>query len=112
MIIKKTKKDDVTILTPVGRLDVTGSDIFEQYYNELFEEGVHNLVVDCSGLEFLSSSGLRVLLVIMNKMSNASGKMVICCSNDHILDVFSLASFDKVIPIKSTIDEAIKTFKK
>jgi len=106
MIIKVKKDNNITIIQPAGRLDVAGAEDFENTTEKLLEEGSDKFLIDCSGLEFLSSSGLRILLILHNKLENISGKMAICCVNKNINDVFNLSLFNKVVHIAVTKEEA------
>jgi anti-sigma B factor antagonist len=109
-IINVEKEKELTVIKPSGRLDVSGSDIFEKTSDKLINEGARLFLIDCSQVEFLSSSGLRVLLILHNKLENTGGKMLICCPNERVMDVFNLSRFDKVIRIVPTKEEAKKLF--
>ena len=61
--------------------------------------GVTELVLDFSRLEYLSSAGLRVILMAQ-KLMNAQGKMTVCHVNDIIMEVFEVTGFIDILTIE------------
>jgi len=88
-----------------GRFDTTGAITAEMPINALAGER-SALVIDLSGLEFLSSYGLRVLLVAAKIMRGKGGKLVLFCPDNHVFRVLRMARADDLIPIYSTAHAA------
>ncbi len=65
-------------LNQVGRLDSTNARAFESIVIDHLSKGEQRLIVDFSRLNFISSSGLRVLLIAAKKLSATQGKLVLC----------------------------------
>ena len=63
-------------------------------------EGIKELVLDLSGLEYLSSAGLRVVLSTFKTVSAAEGKMTICNANEMVSKVFELTGFGNIVAIE------------
>ena len=81
-----------------GRVDTTTAPKLE---SELMEDisGITALTLDFSGVEYISSAGLRVLLV-MQKLMNKQGKMVINNVNDEIMEIFEVTGFVDILTIE------------
>ena len=98
MNIKKTLSDSTLTIALEGRLDTTTSPQLEDELNEVLA-GVKELVFDFSGLDYLSSAGLRVLLSAQKRMSN-QGSMKLCHVNDSVKEVFDITGFSDFLTIE------------
>lgn len=94
------KKEDGTTLTLSleGRLDTTTSPMLEAELKHSVE-GVTELVIDMAALEYISSSGLRVLLSAQ-KVMNRQGKMSIRNVNETIMEIFEVTGFADILTIE------------
>lgn len=99
-IMKITKKQEGSVLEIKleGRLDTMTSPQFEAEVVKSIS-GVTELVLDFSGLEYLSSAGLMVLLGAQKTM-NKQGKMVVKHVNDTIMEVFDITGFSDILTIE------------
>lgn len=98
MKITKQKNDRTLTVFPEGRLDTaTAPELEEALKGEL--EEVSALILDLEALEYLSSAGLRVLLVIQKKM-NQQGTMVVRNVNEMIMEIFDVTGFCKILTIE------------
>ncbi len=98
MTINKTKNGNELTVTPVGRLDTTTAGELEAVFKESLD-GVESLVVDLKDLEYISSSGLRVLISAYKKMS-AQGSMKIVSANEMIAEIFEVTGFAGILTIE------------
>ncbi len=94
--------DDVLVLLPVGRLDSGNARSFESVVMDRIGSGERRLIVDFSRLDFISSSGMRVLLIAAKALKANEGKLVLCDMKNHIEEVFRISGFDRIIPIKES----------
>ncbi|HWR22692.1 MAG TPA: STAS domain-containing protein [Feifaniaceae bacterium] len=98
MTIKKEENGPELTLTLSGRLDTTTAPQLEaELKNSL--AGVTALTLDFSGLEYLSSAGLRVILAAQKTM-NRQGKMTVRHVNEIILEVFEVTGFSDILTIE------------
>lgn len=81
-----------------GRLDTTTSPLLEAELKENLE-GVTDLIFDFSQLEYISSAGLRVMLMAQ-KMMNAQGNMIVKNVNEIVMEVFEVTGFDEILTIE------------
>ena len=94
--IKKNAED--AIIELAGRLDTTTAPALDKTINEDIE-GVKNLVLDFSGLEYISSAGLRVLLSAQKKMQKI-GSMKVKNVCEEVMDVFEMTGFADILVIE------------
>ena len=98
MIINKTQTDNEMLLELSGRLDTTTAPELEAEINSA-PDGVSHLTLGFSGLEYLSSAGLRVLLMAQKKMASLGG-MVVKNVNETIMEVFQITGFSDILTIE------------
>ena len=101
-------KADAVVWALSGKLDATTAKTFEDKILGVINSGTQRLVVDLSQLEYVSSSGLRVLLLAAKRLQGTGGKIVLCSMKDHVRQVFDLAGFSSILSIYGSRDEAIK----
>lgn len=95
------------ILGLSNRLDAVTSKPVEERILGLIDGGDHRLVVDLSRLEYVSSAGLRVLLLAAKRMKAAGGRLAVCSPTDHVRQVFEISGFASVLSVYGSRDEAI-----
>jgi anti-anti-sigma factor len=108
MHIQEEKKDDYIILKLTGRIDSTNSLEFEKKILGLFTENTNKLIIDCTELDYISSSGLRVFLMAMKKIKSIQGSLAICSMQDQIKEVFDISGFTGIFSIYDTQQEAVE----
>jgi serine/threonine-protein kinase RsbW len=102
--------DAVTVLPLSGRMDAqTGPDI-KARAQELIEQGTRHLLIDLSAVEFLSSSGLRTLLLIRKELLILGGELRLAAPQPHVREVFDLTGFAQVFALHDTVEEARLAF--
>ena len=95
-IVKELNKNELTI-KPVGEINsVTAPELEEVIKNDL--DGVDRLIFDFSELEYLSSAGLRVLLVAQRLMSK-KGQMSVRHVNSNVMEILEITGFNNVLDI-------------
>jgi anti-anti-sigma factor len=107
MDMVETKQGDVFVVAPAGRIDSTTSDALEQALTKAIDVGELRLVIDLDGVSYISSAGLRVLLVVAKRLKAKRGTLVLCALGDGVRQVFDLAGFLPLFLVESTRDLAI-----
>ena len=97
MTIEKTMTGAVAVLKMIGRLDTTTAPELEATIDGC-TAGIRELVLDCSGLEYVSSAGLRVILKAQKQMI-ARGGMKLTGVNETIMEVFDITGFADILTI-------------
>ena len=98
MNIEKTINGSNAVFKIIGRLDTTTAPELEAVVNSS-TAGITALELDCSELEYVSSSGLRVILNAQ-KLMNVQGAMKITHVNEVIMEVFDITGFADILTIE------------
>jgi anti-anti-sigma factor len=107
MEIKEEKRGKVKIVGLRGRLDANSSQAVENQLLAILNQGEERLVLDFSELTYMSSLGLRVLMMVAKNIKNVNGKLALAGLNDHIYEVFKIARFTNIFSIYASRDEAV-----
>lgn len=83
------------IVTVSGRLDAAQSAAAQSFLDRV--EGT--VTLDCSGLDYISSAGLGVLLKTQKRLLATSGKLRLSGLKPHLHDIFTYSGFDQVFEI-------------
>ena len=110
MEIKKEKEGDVLIVNVSGRLDTATCGDFEGELLPSIDDGEHNVLIDCTTLDYISSAGLRVFLTAAKKMKRVQGKIAICGVKKEIEIVFDISGFSAFFPMFSSRKEGLQDF--
>ena len=89
MTINVKRDFELVTLEITGRLDTTTAPNLESVVNELLDDA-KELVFDMSGVEYISSAGIRVLIGTYKKMNLNQGTMRIEKANDLVREVFEM----------------------
>ena len=97
MELKMNRQDDKLTVAIIGRLDTLTSPEAEAQLEPALE-GIKELIIDLKDLEYISSSGLRVLLGA-EKAMKIQGEMKVANPNEAVMDVFTVTGFDAILNI-------------
>ncbi|MDH3329708.1 MAG: STAS domain-containing protein [Desulfobulbaceae bacterium] len=110
MEIITNRESGILILKLKGRLDTNASMDFEQQVEASINASSKNMIIDFSDLEYICSSGLRVILQAAKKLQSLQGELVLCSMEDYIKEVFEISGFDSFLKIFASKDEAVNSF--
>jgi anti-sigma B factor antagonist len=93
-------KDGATIVRVEGRIDTASSVQAEKDFSVLYETEDNEIVFDCTDLEYISSSGLRLFLALL-RWARPQGKHVYFTNmNDYLQEVFTMTGFTSLFEFK------------
>ena len=104
--------DQVIILRLEGRLDASTALLLERKRQSLIDENRNYLALDFSGIDYLSSAGMRVLLSAAKKLHNQKGSLVLFSISSDVEETLKMAGFDRILSIFPSEKEALQTFHK
>ena len=99
MEIVKNKNGSTLVVSLSGRLDTVSAPQLDKELKEAIGD-ISELILDLSGLEYMSSAGLRILLSAQKAMNN-QGKMVVKNANNTIMDIFEVTGFIDILTIEN-----------
>jgi len=121
MNISQTKKDNIIELSISGRLDAVSAVEADKILNTFVDAGNKIFFINLAALDYISSAGLRVLLIVAKRVnpksitstpSKANGEKVVLCSlSSNVKEIFEISGFSSIFNVLETSDEAIQYLK-
>jgi anti-sigma B factor antagonist len=99
--------DDVTILAAEGEIHVSTAPELSAMLSAAVNGGRTALVLDLTGVMFIDSTGLSVLLNTLRQITRAGGRMAVVCSNPTVLRLFEITRLDTTFDIHAELEPAL-----
>ena len=110
MPISVKTTNEVKVLEFEGKLDTQTSQDTQDQLTQLIEGGARKVLVNFEKLEYISSSGLRVLLTAAKQLKPDGGEIRICSLNDLVKEVFDISGFMTIFRVFGSESEALNDF--
>ena len=105
MDIGERRQANILVLAPVGRLDNLTSAAFQARLLAAVTSSPVDVVVDFSGVEYISSAGLRALMTA-SRQKPKERRLAVACLHTVVREIFAISRFSHVVPVFATVDEA------
>ena len=102
------KQNESAVVSVKGRVDASTAPDFEKQLVELIDKDENRLVVDLSGLEYISSAGLRVILATAKRLKARQGDIILVGLGGSVKEVFEISGFYSIFNIKETVEAALE----
>ena len=110
MQVSQERYADALVLTPAGRIDNSTTDELRADLNTLVaacHKGGDRLVLDFSQVDYISSVGLRVLMLAAKKAREQDGSIVVAALQPVVREIFEISRFNLVFQCFGTVREAL-----
>jgi len=111
MKINHKTDGDVTIIELSGKvMGGPDHDKFKEAVGGLLEGGTKNFILDLSGVPWINSTGLGILISGFTSIKNAGGIMKVCSVKERVLSIFYISQLENVFEVFPTCEEAKNSF--
>ena len=110
MELTERRAGSAVVLAPAGRIDMGTADQLRERLIPLVTEAGKSgqgVVLDFSGVDYISSAGLRVLMLAAKEARASGGKIAVAALQPLVSEIFQISRFDKVLPCHVGMDEAL-----
>lgn len=107
MEVHTEREDGALIARVVGRVDGHNAREFESALHATLGQNDRALILDMQSLSYISSAGLRVILMAAKRLQSRGGSFSVCSLSDSIDEVFEISGFNRIIPTHATRSEAL-----
>lgn len=107
MDIHEETSGSTVVLAPSGRVDGFTSPELEKRISEIIAGGNPRLLLDCADMDYISSAGLRVVLVSAKKCQQQGGKLSVCALQPSCKSVMEVSGFLNMLEYHETRDAAL-----
>jgi len=112
MEIAENKVENQIVVSLGGRIDSTAAVEFEEKLIQTIDGGARIMIVDFQKVLFISSAGLRVLLLAAKKVKPYGGKILLCGMSKDVKEVFDISGFSSIFEIHEDAEKAVEAAKK
>ena len=110
MDISTRKREGVNVVSLSGSLDTNTSSQAEARLQKLIDGGSLKILIDLTGIDYISSAGLRILLVVSKRLGKSGGKLRLCSLNETVQEVFDISGFSMIFDLFESEDQAMMDF--
>jgi anti-sigma B factor antagonist len=110
MEVSERTAEGVNVIILGGRFDAHAANDIEQKLDSLLDAGKVQLVVDLGQLEYISSSGLRVLLGALKKAREQQGDIILSDLQPYVREIFEISGFTQLFKMYDKTEEAINSY--
>jgi|OM-RGC.v1.029601031 anti-anti-sigma factor len=103
--LKVEKRGESVILFIKGRLDAVTAGELEAKLTDIIQNEKENIIISMDALEYISSAGLRVILLIAKKLHALGRKIGFAAVSGNVKDVFDISGFYALFEIHDTLDD-------
>ncbi len=107
MEIEKKKEKNLLVVSVQGRVDALTAPVLEKDLLETVSGGEKRLLLDLSGLQYISSAGLRTFLVIAKKLKAGQGEILFAGLKGPVEEVFKISGFYSIFKIFDSPETAL-----
>jgi stage II sporulation protein AA (anti-sigma F factor antagonist) len=107
LVIQQTSRDGALIVSPAGRLGSFGSGELIDALVAAMAQGHRKIVLDLSRVDYLSSAGLLALEVVLGRMHQEKGALVLCGVSEPVRLALDLAGLLPHIAVHGTVEDAV-----
>ena len=111
MKLTEENVENCVVVSVSGRLDTTNYTQLDSKLNMLADEGKTRIILDCQEMDYISSTGLRILLVALKRLSATGGRFLLCGLQQGIREIFEISGFTRIFEIYQTREDAMKSIR-
>ncbi len=108
MEVNFRKEEKALVVSVTGRMDAVSAPDFDKQVEKEIDKGETYFVLDLSGLDYISSAGLRSMLTLAKKLKSKEGGLVLCGLQEMVTEVFEVSGFTTIFEIFGSLKEAME----
>lgn len=108
MTIRHDTEQGLAIIAVEGKLDSAGVNELESRVENILEQGQKTILFDFTNLEYINSSGLRILVMAYQRLKPEQGTVSICGTRDYIQEIFDISGYDKIFAMYPSKNAALE----
>ena len=107
MTIAIEPTDKAHIIALEGQVNSSNAATVETEVLAVVNQGAKNVLLNMTELSYISSAGLRVVLVLAKRLKQERGRLVLCAMQPHVHEVFDISGFLAILDVQATRQEAL-----
>jgi len=108
MKIQKREEGGFLVLSLLGEIEVYEAEALENEIDAAVKAGAKDMIIDMAGLNYISSSGLRVLITARGEIKKAGGALMLASIKEKVLEVFRISKLLAIFDVRKDVEDALK----
>lgn len=109
MNLSAEKIGDVLVVLPAGQINSANAAGIEADLMAQVEKGQNKIILDLGRLDYISSAGLRVVLMLAKRLKQGGGALLLCNIQPDVREVFDISGFLAILPVHDTREAALNS---
>ena len=106
MELTAVREGETLIVALSGRIDGANAPQIQKALEDALAPEDRGLVLDMEGVTFMSSAGLRIVAIMINRTRAKKTRFALCSLSGSVMEVLATSGFGKMVPVLKTLDEA------
>ena len=106
--VTSAARGDLTVVVVAGEVDVYTASVLREKLSEVIDGDHADVVVDLTGVGFLDSTGLGVLVGALKKVRGFGGRLQLVIDQEKVMKVFRITALTQVFTIHETLEAALE----
>lgn len=108
MALAIEKIEDIVVISAEGQMNSNNAAAIETELLSQLDKGAHRMVLDLALLSYISSAGLRVVLLLAKRLKQVNGTLVLCELQSRVREVFDISGFLAILTVVDTRAQALR----
>jgi anti-anti-sigma factor len=108
--VTSREENGIRVAAVEGKLSTGASPDLDKFLSALVEDGAINILLNLEELDYIASTGLRVILATGKKLARIGGKLILCSPNLMVMDVLKMSGFSQMFAVFEGEEEALNDF--
>ena len=110
MTIDTLTEQGITVIAVQGRLDAPAAPEAERAFVAAVDEGARRVLLDLNGVDYMSSGGIRVIVMLSKRLGREGGSLKLCGMNPFVSEVFEITNLASQYDIRSDRHAGLAAF--
>jgi len=102
------KEKNIKIIFLEGKMDAISAPEFEEKMGEWLEQGETSFIINLGEVNYMSSAGLRSILIVAKKLKEQDGKLIFVNLREEVQKIFRISGFSSMIPTYESLEAALE----
>jgi anti-anti-sigma factor len=102
------KEKNMKIISLEGKMDAISAPEFEDQMGEWLEQGETSFIINLGEVNYMSSAGLRSILIVAKKLKEQDGKLIFVNLREEVQKIFRISGFSSMIPTYESLEAALE----
>jgi anti-sigma B factor antagonist len=106
--VSTTDQDGRSVVAAIGEVDLFTAPALDAELTRVVSSGASAVIVDLTGVDFLDSTGLSVIVKALKRVRESGGSLSVVVASERVGKVFRITGLDQILPVHPTLAAALE----